>query len=206
MMSFDRSSLAHSNLCFFYSTEHKNSDYAFAWHCVFGKQRFDRSKMWKVARAIVRDSLPGHVRIALVLKFAKMKAGSGDGEVDKRPRDAVILYRVMDVAGIISSKYVLRLFVNAKMKAYVYKLDSKHSPPHRLEIIRILVVFIDACIREWSFIVSERCAVLGEKFMSGNIGEYFVCQCSYNENFIKHSFKPLPHRILFSIINRLLDR
>ena len=128
----------------------------------------------------MRDSSSGYIRIALILKFAKMKDGSGDGGPDRRPRDADILNRVMAVAGIISSKSILSLFDNAEMKAYVQKLDPKHSPPHRLERIRILVVFIDAYIRELSFIVSERREVLREKFMSGNIGECFVCQCSYD--------------------------
>ena len=148
----------------------------------------------------MRDKLAGHTRIALVLKFAKMKAvsGDGDGEVDRRPRDADILYRVMAVAGIISSKSVLGPFDNAEMKACVQKLDPRHSPPHRLERIRILVVFIDAYIREWSLIVSERREVLGEKFMSGNIGECFACQCSYNEHFTKHSFKTAtPSHLVF---------
>jgi len=99
-----------------------------------------------------------------------MKDGLGNGGSDRRTRDADMLNRVMAVAGIISSKSVLSLFDNAEMKAYVQKLDPEHSPPHRIERIRILVVFIDAYIRELSFIVSERREVLREKFMSGNIG------------------------------------
>ena len=109
-----------------------------------------------------------------ILKFAKMKSGSGDGESHHRPRDTDMLYRVMAVAGIVSSKSVLSLFDNAEMKAYIQKLDPKHSPPHRLERIRILTVLIDAYIRELSFIVAERRGVLRKMFMSGNIGEFFL--------------------------------
>ena len=146
----------------------------FTWHYVFGKNWFDKSKLWKVARAIVGKALPGYIRIELILKFAKMKSGSGDGESHHRPRDTDMLYRVMAVAGIVSSKSVLSLFDNAEMKAYIQKLDPKHSPPHRLERIRILTVLIDAYVRELSFIVAERRGVLREKFMSGNIGEFFL--------------------------------
>ena len=57
------------------------------------------------------------------------------------------------------------------MRAYVHKLDPQHSPPHRLERIRIAIVLIDAVMREWDLILAERRAVLYDKFISGEIGK-----------------------------------
>ena len=104
----------------------------------------------------------------MILKLSKKDV---DGELGKRPREADMVNRVMAVAGIISSKTVLGLFDNSEMKAYVHKLDPQHSPPHRLERIRIAIVLIDAYMREWDFILAERRAVLCDKFISGEIGK-----------------------------------
>ena len=152
----------------FSKTEHKHSEYMFTWHYTFGKQTFDKGKLYKVARAIVTKALPGYKRIAMILKLSKKDTG---GELGKRPREADMKNQVLAVAGIISSKSVLGLFDNLEMRAYVHQLDSQHTPPHRLERLRIAIVLIDAYMREWDLILAERREVLYDKFLSREIGK-----------------------------------
>ena len=158
-------------LTFFSSskTEHKYSEYTFAWHYIFGKQAFNKGKLYTVARAIVAKTSPGYKRLEMILNLSRKT--NVNGELEKHPREADMGNQVMAVAGIISSKSVLGLFDNSEMRTYVYKLDPQHSPPRRLERIRIAIVLIDAVMREWDLILAERRAMLYDKFISGEIGK-----------------------------------
>ena len=93
------------------------------------------------------------------------------GELGNRPREADIVNRVLTVAAIMFSKSVLRLFDNLEMRVYVHQLDPQHTPPHRLERLRITIVMIDAYMREWDLILAERRELLYDKFRSREIGK-----------------------------------
>ena len=115
--------------------------------------------------------MTGYLRLEHIVKLSKSKKGSGEIEIERRPRETDMVRRVMAIAGIVSSKSALGVFDNTEMKMYVQKLDPQHTPPHRLERIRIVEVMIDAYMREWAFILEDRRDVLHEKFLSGEIGE-----------------------------------
>ena len=57
------------------------------------------------------------------------------------------------------------VFDNDHLRAYVRGLDRKHSPPHRLERLRILEVMMDGSMMEFLKIVKVRhherdCAII----------------------------------------------
>ena len=84
-------------------------------------------------------------------------------DYDKKPNDSIDVHavgsretdmpkRVMAVKASIGSKTSLVLFGNIFMKDYIKKLDPKHTPPHRLERIRITEVMIDGAVMNFHHI------------------------------------------------------
>ena len=95
-----------------------------------------------------------------------------DPEDAKYKRDADMTNRVASVLAAVAGKQPLSLFDNMHFRAYIHKINPKHSLPHRLERNRIVEVIIDYAIGELSQIAAERRLLLGEGFMSANIDFY----------------------------------
>lgn len=77
--------------------------------------------------------------------------------------------RVAAVMAAVASKIPTSVLDNKTMKAYLNRLDPKHSPPYPLERTRILEVMIDAGMGEFARMNEERRDELEEGFMSGTI-------------------------------------
>ncbi len=88
----------------------------------------------------------------LILKYANKPLDLAD-PLAKYPRETDMVNRVAAVFGIIGSKSTLGIFDNTHIQEYLKGLDKKHTPPHRLERIRILEVAIDGAFLEFSRIV-----------------------------------------------------
>ena len=53
--------------------EHAHLGHKFVWHYAFNQNDFAKDKPWKVARAIMKDSLTGWRHVAVIMKAAKIK-------------------------------------------------------------------------------------------------------------------------------------
>ena len=130
---------------------HTHSGYSFMWHRQFGKAAFERSKLWKAARAIISTQAAGHQRLMFIMKYSKKPLNSSDGN-EPRPREQDRIHRVGAVMALGTSKSVLSLFDGIGMREYIEGLDSKHTPPHCLERIRLLEVIMDRAMMEFRLI------------------------------------------------------
>ena len=141
--------------------KHSPSGYSFICHRKFGKEAFQSDRYWKAARVIVARQLPGWLRINLIMEYTKMPINDF-GPLSKYPREVDMVNRTYAVAASVLGKLPLGVFDEQGMRAYLGRLDSKHTPPHRLERLRLLEVFIDAGVMEWSRIlkVHEMCIFL----------------------------------------------
>ena len=86
--------------------------------------------------------MEGYQRIKMILEFSGKPITSSDANA-KYPRDLDMENRVAAVFAIIASKCPLSLFDNHYMREYLALLDDKHSPPHRLERLRLIQVTMD---------------------------------------------------------------
>ena len=75
-------------------------------------------------------------------------------ESAKYSREEDMVNRVHAVFDAAAGKLPLMVFDGKHMEAYIAQLDNKHSPPHRLERIRLLEVMADAALLEFSKIVA----------------------------------------------------
>ena len=114
--------------------------------------------------------MEGYQRIKMILEFSGKPITSSDANA-KYPRDLDMENRVAAVLAIIASKSPLSLFDNHYMREYLALLDSKHSPPHRLERLRIIQVVMDLFKLEFARIMNVSYGVL-------------PC-CNYNTFFFK---------------------
>jgi hypothetical protein len=53
--------------------EHAHLSHKFVWYYAFNQNNFAKDKPWKVAWAIMKDSLTGWRRVAVIMKAAKIK-------------------------------------------------------------------------------------------------------------------------------------
>ena len=123
--------------------EHKHSDYDFQWHVPPGKKAFDRSRMWKAARRVVKMNKPGAVRIACILRLAKKET-----DTNSTSREEDMVKRVLAVMAVISSKVALSVLHDENLKLYIKSLDPHHKIPHHLEVQRITKVMVDVAMTE----------------------------------------------------------
>ena len=145
------------------------------WHRQYGKEAFERSKLWKAARAIISTKANGHQRLVFIMKYSQKPLNSSDGNAP-RPREKDMIHRVRAVMAMVTSKSVLSLFDGIDMREYIEGLDSKHTPPHRLERIRLLEVIMDRAMLELRLINDVRhlsCALFVLVFDS-HIISYFL--------------------------------
>ena len=94
----------------------------------------------------------------MILNYMKRSVNAVD-ELAVHPREVDMPNRVLAVRATAGSMQPLGLFDGVHMKKYLRSLDPKHSPPHRLERIRLLEVFIDGGMLELNRIVQVCCAV-----------------------------------------------
>eukprot|EP00956_Cyclotella_meneghiniana_P031770 scaffold84624_cov24-Cyclotella_meneghiniana.AAC.1 len=141
--------------------KHKHSDYEFQWHIPPGKKAFDRSRMWKAARRVVKLNKHGAVRLSCILRLAKKEI-----DVTTVSREEDMVKRVNAVMAIISSKVALSVLNDEYFVLYAKSLDPKHKIPHHLEVQRITEVMIDVGMTEVTKIVADRRKVLSQDFAS----------------------------------------
>ena len=109
-------------------------------------------RLWKAARTIHASDQPGADRLKMILNYAKKPLGTSD-PLTKFPRETDMVNRVASVFAVVGSKCSLGLFDNVFMRDYLDGLETKHTPPHRLERLRILEVAIDGAFLEFARIV-----------------------------------------------------
>ena len=133
------------------------------WHIPPDKKAFDRSRMWKAARRVVKLDKPGSVRIACILRFAKMET---DISPSKKSREEDMINCVYAVMAIVSSRFALSVLNDTYLKKYTKSLDPNHKVPHHLKTNRIIEVMIDVGMREFTYILADcrdHCRSLGIK-------------------------------------------
>ena len=135
------------------SRKHKHSGTKFLWHRQIGKENFQRDRLYKVVRVIINKKSSGHVRLAHIMLYAN-KAFSITDENSKHSRGLDMLNSVYALFTAVVCKLPLSVFDNHHMTSYISQLDSNHSPPHRLEQVRILEVMSDDILLEFSKIVT----------------------------------------------------
>ena len=119
--------------------EHKHSAYNWEWHCKVKKgvgQRgdFQTDKLWKVARVIIKQNLPGTIRIMHILKLSNMGTEpNSDGAGQKYTREEDMINCVLVGLAAVGSKVPLSIFDNDHVRLYLCQLNPKHRSPHRLE-------------------------------------------------------------------------
>jgi hypothetical protein len=151
------------------NTEHRHSDYAWTWHCKFGKPgEFETDKLWKVTRAVIKSMAPGFTRLKHIFKLSGKGIGLGSDDGLKYRREEDMTNRVLAVMAAICSKFPLSVYDNEVMRWHLNELNPKHRPPHRLERNRITEVMIDFVMREMKQIMEERRGVLSHSFLSVN--------------------------------------
>ena len=138
-------------------SEHQHYDYSCDWHYKFGKNNdFVTDKMWKDARAISKEILPGFARLLHILKLSKMAAGPyADGDGPKYTRQEDMLFSVFAMMGVVGGKVPLSLFNNHSFETYLHHLNPKNCWPHWLEQNHILKVMIVFAQSEFKKIVDE---------------------------------------------------
>ena len=159
--------LAYLNICLSIA-EHKHSRYTFTWFIPPGKHKFERGKLWDVARhTIIKHAKPGYLRAKHILKLDRKLEEGVDGSVlTKYSREDDVKCRVLAVMAGVSCKVPLSVFNDVYFRNYTRSLDPKHRPPHFLEINRIIEVMIDGAVLEFTRIVNERRALLQKSFIS----------------------------------------
>ena len=134
---------------------HKHSDYKFLWHRQIGKTTFVRDRLYKAVRTIINRQSTGSARLSLIMDYGSKSITSTDGHA-KYPRDVDMVNRVGAVFASAGCKLPLSVFDNDYFRSYVHGLDKKHTPPHRLERLRILEVMMDGGMMEFAKIVKVR--------------------------------------------------
>lgn len=134
------------------------------WHIPPGKRAFEKGKLWKVVRRVVKLEKRGAPRLLCILRLARKDVESG--ALTKHPREEDMVKRVLGVMAAVSSRFPLSVFNNSYFRLYTTALDPMHRPPHHLEINRIIEVLVDAAYVEFLRIVNERRDFLGYGFMS----------------------------------------
>ena len=132
---------------------HSNSGYTFVWHRKFGKTEFVRDRLWKAVRVVIARQVAGAVRLQRIMDYAHMSVGADDPAA-KYPREQDMLNRTHAVFAIAGGKLALSAFDEGGMREYLGRLDPRHTPPHRLERIRLLAVALDRGVWEFSQIVA----------------------------------------------------
>lgn len=114
------------------------------WHYQFPKNKFDTGKLWKAADAILgKGDMPGSERLLRILELSrKVVPGTNGEESRKDTREEDMIKRVAAVLAAVGSKSPLSVYDNSFVKQYLELLDPRHSPPYRLERVRILEVSI----------------------------------------------------------------
>jgi hypothetical protein len=57
--------------------KHVHLGHKFVWHYAFNQSEFAKNKLWKVAREILKKSMTGWQRVAVIMKAAKMLVSNG---------------------------------------------------------------------------------------------------------------------------------
>ena len=159
-------------------TEHKLSDRMFTWHVPPGKTYFDKSKLWKEARTIVRNNLPGAPRCAYILKMAKKDLNPSEA---KHARADDTLKQVHGVLAVVASRSPLAVLDNAYMRLYLKALDPKHKPPHHLAINRMIEVATDLAMQELVRMMEDSAKDVDKAFMC--ISQDFVTDPNFRKSF-----------------------
>ena len=131
---------------------HKFSGYEFMWHRKPGKTDFQRDRLYKAARQIIAEQRDGYARLKRIMAFGR-KAVSADDANAVYAQEEDMLNRVYAVAASVWSQSALSIFDNVGTRQYIKKLDSKHTPPHRVERVRLAEVMVDGTFLEFSQIV-----------------------------------------------------
>ena len=80
------------------NTEHRHSDYAWIWHCKFGKPgEFETDKLWKVTRAVIKSMAPSFTHLKHILKLSGKGIGLGSDDGLKYRREDDMMNRVLAV-------------------------------------------------------------------------------------------------------------
>eukprot|EP00956_Cyclotella_meneghiniana_P041621 scaffold232674_cov36-Cyclotella_meneghiniana.AAC.1 len=138
--------------------QHKHSDYKFTWFIPYGKPKFERGRLWAVARKLIDEASPGYLRIKYILQQdGKLDATDANNvAITKYSVEDDILRQVLAVMAAVASKIPLSVFKNVYFRNYTQSLDPKHNPPDHLKITRIIEVLIDAGVVEFVKICNER--------------------------------------------------
>ncbi|KAL7541905.1 hypothetical protein ACHAXR_011364, partial [Thalassiosira sp. AJA248-18] len=149
---------------------HKYSSHTFMWHKVPGKTKtnFVSGKLWKAARVIIDKEHTGSERLRLIFQHGK-KPMDAFGEIAVHPREVDMVNRVKAVRALAASLQPLSLFDGIDMRDYIRSLDPKHTPPHRLERLCLLMVFIDGAMMEFARIIEDARDDMDNGFMSALI-------------------------------------
>ena len=148
--------------------EHKHSDYKFTWFIPYGKNKFERGRLWMVARKLIDDVAPGYLRLRYILQQDRKLATASENNVViiKYSQEEDILRQVLAVMAGVSSKFPLSVFKNVYFRNYMRSLDPKHRPPDHLKINRIIEVMVDGAVLEFVRICNERRKLLRHGFIS----------------------------------------
>ena len=135
-----------------------------------GEYEFVNDKLWKVGRAIMSQKMQGFHRIQYIFAYnGKATYSTSDHDGTKNTKAEDMPLRVRAVMAAVGSKVPLSIFDNQILRQYLYALNDRHSPPHRLERTRIVEVMIDYAMLEFSKIVAERREELGDGIASASI-------------------------------------
>lgn len=148
-------------------SEHTLSGYEFDWPHKYTKAEFNRDKIWKAARAVIKKRSQGWERLQYVLeKNSKPIISTADHDGTKYTREEDMENRVYAVLAAVATKTPFNIFDNNHMKMYLQSLNSKHRPPYGLERNRIVEVMIDYVASEMAKIIDEWRLELGDGFVS----------------------------------------
>ncbi|KAL7502257.1 hypothetical protein ACHAXN_000889, partial [Cyclotella atomus] len=147
--------------------KHTLSGYEFDWPHKYTKAEFNRDKIWKAARAVIKKRSQGWERLQYVLeKNGKPIISTADHDGTKYTREEDMENRVYAVLAAVATKTPFNIFDNNHMKMYLQSLNSKHRPPYGLERNRIVEVMIDYVASEMAKIIDEWRLELGDGFVS----------------------------------------
>jgi len=117
-----------------------------------GKTEFVRDRLYKAARQIIADRKDGFERLKVIMQAGKKTIDDDDANA-LYPREEDMLNPVDAVCTGILGKTALALFDNVGWRNYLKRLNPKHSPPYRLERVRLVEVIMDATALEFSRII-----------------------------------------------------
>ena len=132
--------------------KHRYSDYHWMWHRKVEKTDFVVDRIYKAARQIIAEQRDGYERLKVIMEAGKKPIHDNDANAVYH-REEDMLNRVEGVVGAILGKTVLSIFDNLGWRNYLKRLDPKHSPPYRLERVRLAEVIMDGVALEFSKIV-----------------------------------------------------